>query len=204
MTEDDPTSTARRSMVPAHSFVAAAVAALVTVAACGSRSGSGAARAPAPIVVTDERDAALSAALGERIISDDPTVGEWIAAPSGQVYQALVAVYSELGIPATVVNPSTGLVASVDRRVVGRLSGTNLSRYLSCGTTMTGPRADQDRVVLSVVSRVKPEGADKSRVETRVVATATGTSGTSDRLPCTTTGELEARVHNGVKAALGL
>jgi hypothetical protein len=191
-------------MVLAHSSVAAALAALVTVAACRSQGGSGAARAPAPIVVTDERDAALSAALGERVISDDPTVGEPIAAPSAQVYQALIAVYSELGIPATVVNPSTGVVASVHRRAFGRLGGTNLSRFLSCGESMTGPRADQDRIVLSVVSRVKPNGADKSRVETRVVATATGTGGTSDRMPCTTTGELEMRIHRAAKAGLGL
>jgi hypothetical protein len=192
-------------MALSYDYVAAALAALVTVAACGSQGGSGtAAPAPAPVVITDEREGALSGALGQRVILDDPTVGEPIAAPSGQAYQALIAVYSELGIPATVVNPNTGLVASVDRRVFGRLGGTNLSRFLSCGESMTGARADQDRIVLSVVSRVRPDGADKSRVETRVVATATGVGGTSDRMPCTTTGELEARIHRAAKAALGV
>jgi hypothetical protein len=192
-------------MVRRTNFVAATLVALLMVAGCSSQSGSSQAAKPAaPIIITDERDATLSAALGQRVISEDPTVGEPVNAAPVLVYQALIAVYNELGIPATVVNPKTGLVASVERRVFGRLSGTNLSRYLSCGDSMTGPRADQDRVVLSVVSRVKPQGTDKSRVETRIVATATGVGGTSDRMPCSTTGELEATVHGAVKAALGV
>jgi hypothetical protein len=182
---------------------AASVVSLVAVVGCGSQGGSGAAtRPPAPIVVFDERDAALSAALGERVISVDPTVGEPIDGPSAQVYQALLVVYTDLGIPATAVNPATGLVAAIERRVSGRLGGTNLSRFFSCGESMTGPRADQDRVVLSVVSRVKANGTDKSRVETRIVATATGSRGTADRMPCTTTGELESRLHREVRRAL--
>jgi hypothetical protein len=190
-------------MLPFYGSAATGLAALVTVGACASQGGASTERAPAPIVVVDGRDAALSAALEQRVISDDPTVGESISAPSGQVYQALVVVYGDLGIPATAVNPTTGLVASIDRRVYGRLGGTNLSRFLSCGESMTGSRADQDRIVLSIISRVKPDGADRSRVETRIVATATGTGGTSDRMPCTTTGELEGRVHRAAKAALG-
>lgn len=142
--------------------------------------------------------------MGQRVISDDPTVGDPIAAPAGQVYQALIVVYSDIGMPATVVNPRDGLVASLNRRAFGKLGGMRLSRYLSCGESMTGPRADQDRIVLSMISRAKPNGASASRVETRVVATATDASGTGNRLPCTTTGGLEMRVHREAKAALGL
>jgi hypothetical protein len=191
-------------MTRSHSPFLVVLGALLNAAACGSQGGAGtAARAPAPIVVTDERDAVLSAAMGQRIISDDPTIGEPIDAPPAQVYQALIIVYSELGMPATAVNPTTGLVATIDRRAFARLGGTNLSRFLSCGESLTGPRADHDRIVFSVISRVKSSGTESSRVETRLVATATGTSGTSDRLPCTTTGELESRVHRGVRTALG-
>jgi hypothetical protein len=193
-------------MPTSNGLVASALAALVTAAGCASHSSSGAeaAQAPAPIVINDEREATLSAAVGQRVILDDPTVGEPIAAAPKLVHQAMTVAYAELGIPATVVNPNTGLVAAVERRVFGRLGSTNLSRYLSCGETMTGSRADEDRIVLSVVTRVKADGMDKSRVETRIVATASGASGASGRMPCATTGELESRLHQAARRALGV
>jgi hypothetical protein len=187
-----------------------ALATLVTVAACSSSQGGSAAAdpapAPAPIIITDERDAALSAALGQRVISDDPTVGEPVEAPPEKVYHALVQVYQNLGIAPTIVNPNTYLVASTERRYFGRFAGSNLSTFISCGESMTGARANQDRVVMSVISRVKPNGTDKSRVETRIVAVATGAGGgtSSDRQPCNTTGELELRIHRATKATLGV
>jgi hypothetical protein len=193
-------------MMPSHTLGAVAVAVLATLAACRSQSSSagGAARPPAPIVITDEREATLSAAMGQRIILEDPTVGEAIAAEPRLVQQAMIVAYNELGIPSTVVNPNTGLVAAVEHKAFGRLGKTNLSRYVSCGDTMTGARADQDRVVISVISRVKPVKADTSRVETRVVATASGAAGASERFPCVTTGELESRLHRAARVALGL
>jgi len=197
-------------MVLRHGFLVTTLATLLAGAACSSsRSGSGApaaAPAPAPIVITDERDAALSAALGQRVISDDPTVGEPVEAPAATVYQALVTVYSNFGLPPTVVNPNTFLVASTEQRVFGRFNGSNLSNFLWCGESMTGARANQDRVIMSVISRVKPNGADKSRIETRIVAVATGAGGgtSSDRQPCNTTGELELRIHRATKATLGV
>lgn len=183
-------------------FVSVAAAVLLAVS-CTSGGGSGASQ-PGPIVVLDEREAALYEAIGERVISDDLTVTSAIAASPDQVYRALVVAYSELGLPATVINPTTGLVASTARRMSVRLRDTRLSRYLSCGETMTGPRADQDRVVLSLVSRAKPDGSGGTRLETTLVATATDVGGTNTRLPCTTTGELESRMHRSVKTALGL
>jgi hypothetical protein len=192
-----------------HGFVMA-LATLVTVAACSSRQGSSAAAAPTPepaaVVITDERDAALSAALGQRVISGDPTVGEPVDAAPDMVYRALVTVYQNLGIAPTLVNPNTRLVASLERRYFGRFGGSNLSAFISCGESMTGARANQDRVVMSVISRVKPNGTDKSRVETRIVAVATGAGGgtSSDRQPCNTTGELELRIHRATKATLGV
>jgi hypothetical protein len=171
----------------------------LTAAACASAGGSG---ARAPEVITDEREAALSAALGHRITADDMTVSESLEVPRVQVYRELIAMYAKLGIPAELVNPSTGLVAVTEKRVSNTLAGERLSRFLSCGETMTGSRADQDRIVLSVISYAKPVGMSGSRVETRVVATAIDVSGTGNRQPCTTTGQLEARLHNMVKTAV--
>ena len=189
-------------MAPLRVFVAAALAALSTIAC--TAAGSPKTGDAAPIIVTDEREALLSEAIGERVIADDMTVAASIAATPETVYRALIVVYSELGVPVTAINPTTGLVASTGRRATGRLGDTRLSRYLSCGETMTGPRADQDRILLSLISRAKSDGSSATRIETTLVTTATDIGGTSTRLPCTTTGELEGRVHRAVKTALGV
>ncbi len=169
-------------------------------AACASGGASG---APAPEVINDEREAALSAALGQRVTADDMTSSESFTALRAQVHRELIAAYAQLGIPAELINPSTGLVAVTEKRVSQRLAGEPLSRFLSCGATITGARADQDRIMLSVISYAKPVGMSGSRVETRVNSTAIDVTGTGGRQPCTTSGELETRLHNMVKAAVG-
>jgi hypothetical protein len=169
--------------------------------ACASAGGPG---TPAPEIITDEREAALTSALGQRVITDDLTVSESLEVPRAQTHRELIAAYAKLGIPAELINPSTGLVAVTEKRVSQALAGELLSRFLSCGETMTGSRANQDRIVLSVVSYAKPVGMSGSRLETRVVATAIDVSGAGTRQPCTTTGELEGRLHRMVKAAVGL
>jgi hypothetical protein len=183
-------------MVRSYGYVVIALMA----AACASGGSAG---TPGPKVITDEREAALSSALGQRVTADDMTSSESLTAPRAQAYRELIAAYAKLGIPAELINPSTGLVAVTERRVSSALAGEPLSRFLSCGETMTGARANQDRIVLSVVSYAKPVGMSGSRIETRVVATASDVSGTGGRQPCTTTGELEARLHKMVKAAVG-
>lgn len=183
-------------MIRPYTYVLSAI----TAAACASRSVPG---TPAPEIINDEREAALSAALGQRVTADDMTAATEFAAPKADVYRELIAAYAKLGIPAELVNPSSGLVAVTEKRVPNTIAGEQLSRFLSCGETMTGARANQDRVVLSVISYAKPVGMSGSRIETRVVAVATDVSGTGGRQPCTTTGELEARLHKMVRAAVG-
>lgn len=178
---------------------------LAVLALVGCSSGGGTkAPTPGPIIVNDERDAVLSAAMGERVISDDQSIYESVAAPPDKVYQALIVAYSEVGIPASIINPKDGLVAALNRRAFNRLGTERLSRYVSCGDSMTGPRADQDRVMLSVISWAKPDGTGNTRIESRIVGHATDSGGTSQRMPCTSTGQLESRIHKAAKTALGL
>jgi hypothetical protein len=181
----------------------AAVLPLAILAGCSSGGGAKAST-PCPIVVNDERDAVLSAAMGERVISNDQGIYESVAAPPDKVYQALIVAYSELGVPASIINPKDGLVAALNRRAFSRLGTERLSRYVSCGDSMTGPRADQDRVVLSVISWAKPDGSGSTRIESRIVGNASDSGGTGVRMPCTSTGELESRIHKAAKAALGM
>jgi hypothetical protein len=72
-----------------------------------------------------------------------------------------------------------------------------MSRWISCGTTMMTNHADRDQITMSVVSTVHPAPGGGSTVETLLTATARDRSSgnVGDFQNCTTTGELETRIH---------
>lgn len=174
------------------------LAIVVSVVACTSRAAG-----PAPVIVYEPRDALLTDLRGRFAATDEGAVRDSIAAPPQQVHRALVVAFQELGIPVEIGEPWTGQVANTQFRVSRELAKTRVSRFLSCGETITGPRADSDRVLMAVVSTVTALGASRSRVETRVIAVATDTGGTGGRVACRSTGELEQRLHRAARATLG-
>ena len=187
----------------------AALATLVGLGACAARPTPGVASPrssePAPVIIIDEREARLSAALGTHVVVDDLTQVDSLPAPPAKAQEALVRAYEAVGFRSLLVNPATGLVAVADTVVRSAFARQPMSRFVSCGATISGPRADQDRISLSVVTHVKPGTTTGwSRVETRVVATATDTQGTGGRQGCTTTGLLEAQILEAARKTLGV
>jgi hypothetical protein len=186
-------------------YAGIALGTLFLTAACSSGGRAGAAAAPAPVIVLDEREARLSAVLGTHVIVDDLTSVDSLPATQAKAHEALVLGYEAVGFRSLLVNPGTGLVAVADMAVRSTFAQQPLSRFVSCGSTIAGPRADQDRVSLSVVTHVKPGSTPGwSRVETRVIATATDTQGTGGRQGCTTTGLLESRILKAARKSLGV
>src|SRR5262245_14708979 len=59
-----------------------------------------------------------------------------------EAFRALVAVYGELKIPSEFKDSTQGQVGSEMFYKQGSLGGRQLSSYLSCGDSMTGPNAD--------------------------------------------------------------
>jgi hypothetical protein len=118
--------------------------------------------------------------------------------------EALAGAYKELGIPVTVADTAPiHRIGNARFMRMRRLNDVVLSQLVRCGEDINGSRADRDRIVMSVLSEVRPQGADSSRVVTRLTATAQDTqSGTSgaDR-PCTSTGVLESRLHEAARRA---
>jgi hypothetical protein len=139
---------------------------------------------------------------GRQVSLGEGAVVASVAAAPGQVHRALVVAFRELGIPVEIADERTGQVANTQFRVNRELAGARLSRFLSCGETITGPRADSDRVLMSVVSTVTSEEPEGSRIETRVVAVATDTGGTGGRQACSSTGELEQRLHRAARGTV--
>ena len=173
-------------------------AALVGVSACASRTAD-----PGTIVVREPYDGLLAELRGRQAESGEGVTRDSIAAPVDRVHAALVTAYRDAGIPVEIENAATGQVANTQFRVGRELARARLGRLLRCGETLTGSRADTDRISMAVVSTVKPLGAGASSVETRVIAVATDTGGTGGRSVCYSTGELEQWLHQAVKQALG-
>lgn len=122
-----------------------------------------------------------------------------VAASPDSAWRVLRMVYAALQIPVTLEDASTRRVANPDFHRTRQLGGTRLSRYVDCGAGMTGPNADSYRVYMSLASYVvpAPEGAE---VRTKLIASAVDVAGSgTDRLPCGSTGVLEARINEAVR-----
>jgi hypothetical protein len=121
------------------------------------------------------------------------------AAPS-RAFDAVRAVYDELGIPIATNDPATGRVGNTNFWKTRKLGSEALSTYVNCGDSFAGgSAADNYRVYLSILSVVRPNGSGASELETAVSASAQNMEGTAgDRITCGTTGRLEERIRQGV------
>ena len=91
------------------------------------------------------------------------TLGQAEAVPGtlDRVWQALRAVYQELGLRANEVDPRARRVGVRAQRLTRDAGGTRLSVYLDCGSGLTGPHADEYRVTLTAISTVVPGQAHR-------------------------------------------
>jgi len=125
------------------------------------------------------------------------------AAPS-RVFEAVKAVYEELGIPPGTHDPATGRVGNTDFWKSRRLGNEAMSTYLNCGETFTGSAANTYRIYISLLSIVRPDGKGASELETAFSAQAQNMEGTSgDRIACGSTGRLEERIRKSVLLKVG-
>jgi hypothetical protein len=127
-----------------------------------------------------------------------------IPAPPNRTFDAVKAVYDELGIPAGMHDPSTGRFGNSDFWKQRRLANEPISAFLNCGESFTGPVANNYRIYMSLLSLVRPDGKGGSELETAFAAQAQNMEGSSgDRISCGSTGKLEERIRRGVLLKIG-
>lgn len=121
-----------------------------------------------------------------------------------RVFDAVKAVYEELGVPPGTNDPATGRFGNVDFWKQRRFGNEALSSYLNCGDSFTGPVANNYRIFMSLLSVVRPDGKGGSEVETAFTAQAQNMEGSSsDRIACGTSGRLEERIRKGILIKVG-
>lgn len=176
------------------------VVALYATFGCASGGTSGSA---SPTVVNDPQGVLTSDARGRQItVNAGGVVTDSLATSPDSAFRAIVAAYSELGIATPLLDMSARRVGDPRMTVSRALKGEPLSRFLSCGEGLTGPRANTDRIMMSVVSQVRVM-ASGSNIETKVTAVAVDLGGRGGQAQCSSTGELEELLHRTARAALG-
>lgn len=142
--------------------------------------------------------------FGAQVVLD--TIGPQysIPAPKGKVFIASAMVLSNFGIETDVSDSVGGMIGSIGMVKSRRLGRTPLSVYLSCGSSMTGLRADYYRVTMPLLLILDPQGADSTRLRIALVASAQDPTGTSNQpVLCGSTGALENQLRNAIEKQIG-
>lgn len=176
-------------------FACIAAASLVSLAAAGCASTPSATEEHRSVIDVD-RDIYRQTDQGVPIL---------FGAPRDQVWKALVAAYSDIGLLPDAADTSLWAVSRSKIIMRGSYKGSRTSALFSCGETATGSsQADVGQVIANIRSQVTNAGSS-TRVSTLVDAWVVPDGGTSSNaLHCGSTGMLEAKLHKAVAARLGL
>lgn len=132
-----------------------------------------------------------------RTTEDIVVAVDTVAVAPDRLWPEVPAAYDALGIPITTVNAEARLIGALEARVRGRIGDERVSRYVRCGSTMTGEVADQYEVYLTSVTQVEPVTADSGRsiVSSHVKAIAQG-GASGNTVQCATRGRLESDIRD--------
>jgi hypothetical protein len=170
---------------------------VAATAACASSGGAPSVAMPTErTVAVDDNNVYRTTVL--------PNAKVPVPAAPNRVFEAVKAVYEELGVPPGTNDPATGRFGNVDFWKQRRFGNEALSTYLNCGDSFTGPVANSYRIYLSLISIVRPDGKGGSEVETAFTAQAQNMEGSAgDRIACGTSGRLEERIRKSILLKIG-
>jgi hypothetical protein len=136
---------------------------------------------------------------------DDGTVVAKVLAPAPAIWEALLATMAARKVTPTLIDRPAGRMGDTALVIMRRWNGQPMSYYMNCGSTMTGQRADEDRlraVLLAQISRLR---ADTVGIAVHFSATASPISGASStQAQCMSNGRAESEFLDETIRRLGL
>jgi hypothetical protein len=173
---------------------------LILIGGCASSGNSGETYAPKPPVIYggDQSNQRLEA---EKPRPSTATIG----APPATVWTAVKQVYTSLEIPVGIDNPAAHTIGNQNFYKSRTMGGESMTAFVDCGQGMTGAKAASYRIYMSLITNVS--GDAKGGTLVQVTFSALGqdvTEGSTDRIPCGSTGRLEQLVLDRTKAAVAL
>lgn len=132
----------------------------LALAACGTTAGSWSGE-PAPRSNPIQIEAGGGGVPYQvDLVREDNKVSAVIPAPPYAVWEQLVRVYEEIGLPTTELteyDPGQRRIGVTDHRTA-RLAGDRLSLLLNCGHAMGTPREDRGDVEVDLSTRLSGDG----------------------------------------------
>ena len=125
-----------------------------------------------------------------------------ILAPLDSVWHVLPGVFLELNVDPGTVDQKEHVISNTSFVVHRTLGGVPLSRYLDCGSSVTGAAANEMRVTMSLVVQVVADSAGMSLLRSQVGGTGVAEATVGVKVHCATTGALESRVARMVNDAI--
>jgi hypothetical protein len=140
---------------------------------------------------------------GGTIMADRPRSSmATIAAPPTKVWLAAKKVYADLDVPVTVETPAAHQLGNPNFFKSRQFAGEPMTSFVDCGSGMTGPKAASYRIYMSLLTEITADGKGGTTVQTTFVPMGQDVSvGSTDRIPCATTGRLETNFLERLKAA---
>ncbi|CAN5859480.1 hypothetical protein BH23GEM9_BH23GEM9_09390 [soil metagenome] len=127
-----------------------------------------------------------------------------IASPAERVWAVLPGVYTQAGLSGVVLDEARKIFGQRETTVRQRLAGTQVSRYLSCGSRLGIPNADAYSVNVQIRTYVEATGAETSSVRTQVSARARAPGGSDPWVQCGSTNALELRIAELIRTHLAV
>ena len=109
-------------------------------------------------------------------------------------WPALVQTYAGFGVPLQGADASRHMIATQYVHAHGNFAGERLSRWLECGSTMTGDIATSYEITLRFGSMLDTSIVGRTIVRTAVSATAIAPGSGTTLVQCSTRGALEKRI----------
>ncbi|MFI5231566.1 MAG: hypothetical protein ACHQSE_03535 [Gemmatimonadales bacterium] len=124
-----------------------------------------------------------------------------VSVPPDSAFKLLRAVYAKLAIPVAQMDSAHRTVGNSGLKARRTLGGLSMQSVVDCGEQIGVPNAETWDIQMDLSSYVTPDGAGGSQVWTRIQALGNDPSvSMRDVTPCSTRGDLEAKIGKAVKA----
>ena len=138
--------------------------------------------------------------------ADDGIVVARVMSPAPLVWQAVLAAMTARKITPSVFDRPAGRMGDTALVMTRNWYNKPVSRYFNCGSNMTGPRADQDRIKSVLLVQLTRLQADTIAVAVHLsgYATALQSGNSSSTAPCMSSGQAESDLLDDVLLQLGV
>jgi hypothetical protein len=117
-----------------------------------------------------------------------------LTVPASRAWPALLQTYASFGVQLQGADPAQRVIATQYIHAHSSFAGERMSRWLECGSTMTGDIASNYEVTLRFATLIDTSVVGRSIIRTAFNATAIAPGSGTTPVECSTRGALESRI----------